>query len=33
MNNLRHRRLAQFLLALAAGFSVYGHALCCDGQR
>ncbi len=30
MNSPRNRRLAQFLLALAAGFSVYGHALCGD---
>ncbi|WP_206599184.1 hypothetical protein, partial [Serratia marcescens] len=33
MNSLRHRRLTQFLLTLAAGFSVYGHALCCDELR
>lgn len=33
MNSLRHRRLTQFLLTLAAGFFVYGHALCCDELR
>lgn len=33
MNSLRHRRLTQFLLTLAADFSVYGHALCCDELR
>lgn len=33
MNSLRHRRLSQFLLTLAAGLSVYGHALCCDELR
>ncbi|CVF97608.1 Uncharacterised protein [Serratia marcescens] len=33
MNSLRHRRFAQFLLTLATGFSVYGHALYCDELR
>ncbi|TQI80669.1 hypothetical protein FHU10_4454 [Serratia fonticola] len=28
MKNARHTQLSQFMLTLAAGFSVYGHFLC-----
>ncbi len=28
MKKTRHYRLSQFMLTLAAGFSVYGHPLC-----